>query len=988
GLSDLKILNKRTDFRTFNGTIKGQNSMVSMSIADGFFSIMIDDRKDRYFIEPLDFESLSNAMPSEQQYLMYKTSDLIPAKGILCGADLVNRAVNENLEKLKKESLARAKPCKICAEVKICLAADYPMYRKYGGSVNQTENQMLNILADVQTVYDDEFENEYQYVVTGTFIPEEQAKDPFNGMNDINAMLNRFRDIAETSMFANSQHNVATLWTSKFGPTGTVGTAFQASVCLNDRYNVCSDYWGPGGRQGDYLTLQAHMLGHNWSMIHDAGISPTIMAPGLPNGSTAWSGLAIASLNSYARTEKLIESGCLPICPNSSAPVPDFSADITYGCQPVTVKFKDLSINTTKWKWSFPGGTPDTSTQKNPVIVYKTAGTYNVTLEAGSNRCEVELTKVGFIEINDVPVADFSYGLQGREIFFIDQSLRADEYSWKFGDGEFSEESNPFHEFPTDSTFEVTLTVRNDCGVHTIKKLINVVSVPTAEFDSDTIGGCAPGIIKFFDQSTRNVKNWQWEFVGGVPSVSTQKNPVVKYNLPGVYDVRLTVYGSRFNHSITKKAYITIDSLPVAQFANSIDVGKVDFTNQSRYAKSHIWIFGDNTTSTDPNPSHNYTEGTYEVKYVAINGCGTDTAVTTLIIGVKPTASFSVGNPKGCAPYKVQFQNASVAATNYQWYFPGGSPSTSTDPNPLISYNNAGKFNVSLVASNVFYKDSIGKQDFIDVNTIPNAGFTNSIAGFKSTFTNQSTGGLNYLWDFGDGKPSFEKNPIHDYGVEGEFNVRLIVQNECGLDTFKKQVAVYLVPKVNFVVDTIKGCAPLTVNFNDKSSVDVIEWDWLFENGNPTTSKLKNPVVVFNKKGKYTVKLTVKNTNGTNALTKTQYIQVLSPVLCPEHTKTGRFNISDLPFGGGLENRSDDFEYELPIIFPNPAKDYILVYTNASRENPVSIDMFDLSGRKMTTHQSLDQVYRIQTNHIQAGTYYLKINNGKNAIVTKFVIAN
>ena len=147
-------------------------------------------------------------------------------------------------------------------------------------------------------------------------------------------------------------------------------------------------------------------------------------------------------------------------------------------------------------------------------------------------------------------------------------------------------------------------------------------------------------------------------------------------------------------------------------------------------------------------------------------------------------------------------------------------------------------------------------------------------------------------------------------------------------------------------------------------------------------------MVVFNKKGKYTVKLTVKNTNGTNALTKTQYIQVLSPVLCPEHTKTGRFNISDLPFGGGLENRSDDIEYELPIIFPNPAKDYILVYTNASRENPVSIDMFDLSGRKMTTHQSLDQVYRIQTNHIQAGTYYLKINNRKNAIVTKFVIAN
>ncbi|MBK8483638.1 MAG: PKD domain-containing protein [Saprospiraceae bacterium] len=105
-------------------------------------------------------------------------------------------------------------------------------------------------------------------------------------------------------------------------------------------------------------------------------------------------------------------------------------------------------------------------------------------------------------------------------------------------------------------------------------------------------------------------------------------------------------------------------------------------------------------------------------------------------------------------------------------------------------------------------------------------------------------------------------NPVHDYNVEGEFDVRLIVQNECGLDTFDKHIAVYLVPKVNYTADTIKGCAPLTVNFKDKSSIDVIEWDWLFENGTPTTSNVKNPVVVFNKKGKYTVKLTVKNTNG------------------------------------------------------------------------------------------------------------------------------
>lgn len=986
GTHSPKLLPPRKDFRTFKGYIKGvHNSTVSMSVANGFFKIMIEDKLNRYFIEPLDLTSLSSVIPADQQYIMYKMSDVLPHEGIKCGADLFNKGLHDANQQIKQNS-SRLRACKLCAEVKICLASDITMYRKYGGSVAATENQMLTILADVQTVYDDEFENEYLYVVTGTFVPEDAAMDPWNGINDLAGMLNQFAAVGPQLFFA-SQYNVATVWTAKFGPTGEVGTAFQASVCMNDRYNVCSDYWGPGGRQGDYLTLQAHMLGHNWSMIHDAGISPTIMKPGLINGSTTWSGLSIGYLNNYVRDQKLIEGLCLLVCPNSSAPIPEFSADITYGCQPVTVRFKDLSANTTVWKWRFPGGTPDTSILQNPVIVYKTAGIYPVTLEAGNHRCDVALTKVDFIEINDVPVADFSFGLQGREIFFIDQSLRANEWHWKFGDGEESDEQAPFHEYPTDSTFEVTLTVKNDCGVHTIKKKILVESIPTAEFSADTTAGCAPKFIKFLDQSTRNVKRWQWEFVGGVPSVSTVKNPVIRYDLPGKYDVKLTVYSSRFNHSITKTIYITIDSFPIAGFTHLVNVGKVDFTSNSRHAKSHLWIFGDNTTSTEANPTHNFTEGVYKVLYVAINSCGRDTAETTITIGVKPTAGFSSNNTKGCAPYQVQFQNTSASATTYKWYFPGGNPSASTDPNPIVTYNTAGKYNVSLVASNVFYSDSIGKKDFIEVKTLPFVDFNNSISGFKSFFTNGSSGATNYLWDFGDKKVSFEKDPVHDYGVEGEFTVRLIALNECGQDTFIKQIAVYLVPKVNFTVDTIRGCRPFRVQFFDKSSVDVLDWDWQFENGNPTTSKEKNPIVVFDKKGTYAVKLTVKNTNGSNQLTKTQYIHVLSTVLCPEYTKTNRFIQSENPFGSNFENRVDYSKTQFPIIYPNPAQNYIYVNSKADHKNEVHIELFDISGRKRSSHVSKENVFRIQTQHLNVGTYYLKIKDGSNTSINKFVIS-
>ena len=60
-----------------------------------------------------------------------------------------------------------------------------------------------------------------------------------------------------------------------------------------------------------------------------------------------------------------------------------------------------MSTNTpTSWSWALPGGTPGTSTLQNPVVVYNTPGTYNVTLTAISSAgCSTPLNMTGYISV-------------------------------------------------------------------------------------------------------------------------------------------------------------------------------------------------------------------------------------------------------------------------------------------------------------------------------------------------------------------------------------------------------------------------------------------------------------------------------------------------------------------------------------------------------------------------------------------------------------
>jgi PKD repeat protein len=78
----------------------------------------------------------------------------------------------------------------------------------------------------------------------------------------------------------------------------------------------------------------------------------------------------------------------------------DFSSSRTETCPGASIQFTDESVHTaSQWSWSFPGGTPSSSTEQNPVVFYDTPGAYSVTLTAGDGTNSNTKTNSNFISV-------------------------------------------------------------------------------------------------------------------------------------------------------------------------------------------------------------------------------------------------------------------------------------------------------------------------------------------------------------------------------------------------------------------------------------------------------------------------------------------------------------------------------------------------------------------------------------------------------------
>ncbi len=91
---------------------------------------------------------------------------------------------------------------------------------------------------------------------------------------------------------------------------------------------------------------------------------------------------------------------------------------------------------------------------------------------------------------------------------------------------------------------------------------------------------------------------------------------------------------------------------------------------------------------------------------------------SSLFVTAPPTAQFLSPDTNICPNNCAQFTNTTPnLGLQWKWYFPGGTPSTSTDLNPLVCYPTTGNYDVSLTVSNPAGSDSVHVSNYVLVQS-------------------------------------------------------------------------------------------------------------------------------------------------------------------------------------------------------------------------------------------------------------------------------
>lgn len=543
------------------------------------------------------------------------------------------------------------------------------------------------------------------------------------------------------------------------------------------------------------------------------------------------------------RKELLSSTVHIPVS-GSTPPIAKFSASRTVACANTTIQFTDASLgNVTGWNWVIYNSASTKLTEsslQNPAFIFSNSGLYSVELVAINAIGKDTLLESGYITI--LPSANLVL---------------------------------PFHE-----TFEGTSALANW-----------LIYNPDGDVEWQASGAASAhgtGTQSFyFDNFNGDDENNPYGTVDGL--ISTKLDLAVNQFAELTFDVAYARYDDSYSDSL--------------EILYSTDCGQTFHT---------FWEKGGQSLATAPDTDAEFTpsstqwrkenislgflNGNASVFLVILNksSWGNNMYIDNIKINVpvptqKPDPSFYVLQQTVCTGTKVKFNDTSQhSPRNWNWSFPGGTPATSTQQHPVVTYQTPGTYAVSLTVSNPLGSNTITQSGYITVLGNPVVQITANKTAICSgdSITLNASGAATYRWlegkDFiGEGNSIVVKPTASIiYTVEGKNAGGCI-----NLNSIQIAVDTTNLPEQPGTIAGLLATCLSTQNYS-VASVTGLTYTWQVSSGGTITSTGNTATVNWTSAGKHVLSVVASNSRGCASPLRTVEVTVSNTLSKPIITVT------------------------------------------------------------------------------------------------------
>ena len=344
-----------------------------------------------------------------------------------------------------------------------------------------------------------------------------------------------------------------------------------------------------------------------------------------------------------------------------------------------------------------------------------------------------------------------------------------------------------------------------------------------------------------------------------------------------------------------------------------------------------------------------------------------------------PSANFMSDTFTICKYDSIQFTDLSTNfAIQWEWHFPGGTPSISNEKNPVVHYDNSsGKFDVMLISSSFRGSDTLFIEDYVNVSSLPQVSISSTgnasivCAGSKLTLTAGSPNPItSYQWSrYGVDIPGATGSTYNSFKT-GNYRVYVSKANGCSKLSNK-----FRVDKKKLPTSVITSLDPLAFCQGDSVTLAAVNYPGYTFQWKKYSSSIPGATSQFYEvytPGKY--KIIATDSVGCSRSSNKLNVTLIS---C---SKTGLLSNSDGSFFDNIK------------IEPNPSSIESTVFFNKQDAEPVQLEMHNLQGTRVFTQSISSDLtgsleIRIDISQFDVGVYIVSLKSYTGIHHARLVIA-